>query len=127
MSDQKFYKCRLCGNFVSFIHNSGSPLTCCGEKMQEMVPNTSEGATEKHIPVIKIEGNTVTVTVGSTLHPMTEEHYIDFIYIHTEKGGQRKKLEPKAVPTAVFELVDDKLIEAFAYCNLHGMWTAVAK
>lgn len=120
--ETKFYVCKHCGNMVTFINESGVPLICCGEKMQQVVPNTTEAVTEKHIPIVSQEGNTVTVTVGSVLHPMLAEHYIQWIYLETEKGSQIKYLNPSEEPVAVFELVDDKFVAAYEYCNLHGLW-----
>jgi superoxide reductase len=110
------------------IYDSGAPLTCCGEEMKELIPNTSDGAVEKHVPVVKTEGNKVTVTIGSTIHPMTEAHYIMWVYLKTEQGGQRKCFKPGEKPEAVFLLTDDdKPLEAFEYCNLHGLWKADIK
>ena len=126
--DQKFYKCKHCGNLVGMIYNSGAPLTCCDNEMEELVPNTVDAAVEKHLPVIKVESNKVTVTVGSTLHPMTEAHHIVWIYLKTSMGGQRKGLEIGMKPEAAFMLIEDEeALEAFAYCNLHGLWKADVK
>ena len=121
--EQKFYICRHCGNIIGVIQNGGGKLICCNEAMTELVSNTTEAATEKHLPIITISGNEVTVTVGSIAHPMTEEHLINWIYLLTEKGGQRKCLLPGQEPIAKFVLTeDDHVIAAFAYCNLHGLW-----
>lgn len=119
---QKFFRCKHCGNLVGMIHDSGAPLTCCGEEMQELVANSTDAATEKHVPVVTVEGDTVHVTVGSVEHPMTEAHYIQWIYLKTEKGGQRKCLTPSDKPQASFKLADDKLVAVYEYCNLHGLW-----
>lgn len=124
MNSQKFFRCKHCGNLIGLINNAGVPMMCCGEQMEELVPNTTEAATEKHIPVVTVNGDTVTVKVGSAAHPMTEEHHIEFIYLHTEKGGQRKCLTVGNEATATFKLVDDKALEVFEYCNLHGLWKA---
>lgn len=124
---QKFYFCKHCGNLVGMVEDSGVVPVCCGEPMIELKANTTDAATEKHVPVIKVDGKKVTVEVGSTPHPMTEAHHISWIYIQTEKGGQRKSLEHTGAPSASFMLTDDdKLIAAFAYCNLHGLWKADA-
>lgn len=121
--EQKFYICKHCGNIISFVKSSGAPVTCCGEKMNELVPNTTDAATEKHVPVITVDGNTVKVDIGSVAHPMVEEHYITWVYIQTEKGGQRKELSPNDEPSVTFALTeDDKLVSAYEYCNLHGLW-----
>lgn len=125
MRDVKFFICKHCGNLVGMIHDSGAPLTCCGETMTELVPNTVDAAQEKHVPVVTIEGDTVTVKVGSVAHPMLPEHYIQWIYLLTEQGGERKILKPGDAPEAVFVMTPgDKFIAAYEYCNLHGLWKA---
>ena len=109
------------------IESSGVTPVCCGDTMTELVPNTTDASQEKHVPVIKVDGNKVTVEVGSAPHPMTPEHHISWVYISTEKGGQRKNLDNTGAPSATFMLSDDdKLISAYAYCNLHGLWKADA-
>lgn len=123
MSEVKFFKCMHCGNIAGLIHNSGVPMVCCGEKMTELVPNTTDAAQEKHVPVVKIDGSSVTVTVGSTLHPMEEKHYIQWIYIQTSLGGQRHALKPGDKPETTFALTQgETFIAAYEYCNLHGLW-----
>ena len=107
---------------VGLIEDKGAPLVCCGEKMAELVPNTAEASTEKHIPVVKVSGNEVTVSVGSILHPMTEEHLIAFVYLETQRGGQRKALSAGGTPVVKFSVIDDKPVAVYAYCNLHGLW-----
>jgi len=121
----RFYICRHCGNIIGMIHSSGVKVKCCGEDMVELVPNTSDGAKEKHVPVVEVSGDKVTVKVGSVSHPMEAEHYIMWVYIQTEQGGQRKNLNPGDKPDATFALADgDKVVAAFAYCNKHGLWKA---
>lgn len=122
MIQAKFFICRHCGNLVGVLHASGVPMMCCGEKMQQLMPNTVDASGEKHVPVVCVEGNTVTVNVGSVTHPMAEEHFIQWIYLQSENGGQRKQLNPGDAPAATFALVDDKPVAAYAYCNLHGLW-----
>ena len=123
--EPKFYICKHCGNLVTFINESGAPLTCCGDLMTQIVPNTVEAAVEKHVPVIKIDGHNVEVSVGSVEHPMLPEHYIQWIYLETENGFQMKYLSPGESPIAFFELNGDKAVAAYAYCNLHGLWKAI--
>lgn len=123
----RFFICKHCGNLVGMIHNSGVSMICCGEPMTELVPNTVEAAHEKHIPVISVSGNQVTVKIGSVEHPMVEEHYIEWIYLETKRGGQRKGLRPGDKPEAVFALEDDEAVAAYAYCNIHGLWKAEIK
>ena len=120
-----FYKCEHCGNIIAHINDSGVRCVCCGEEMKPLVPNTSDGAGEKHVPVIKIDGHTVTVSVGSVEHPMLDAHYIMWIMLETKDGRQRKSLKPGEKPVATFALTEgDEVIAAYEYCNLHGLWKA---
>ena len=118
----KFYICNHCGNLVEIVHDARVPIICCGQKMTELVPNTVEASGEKHLPVVAHEADTLRVSVGSVEHPMAAEHSIEWIYVETEAGGQRKDLNPGEAPSAVFHLGDDKPIAVYAYCNLHGLW-----
>lgn len=120
---EKFLICERCGNIVGMIKDIGAPLSCCHQKMKELVPNTSDGATEKHVPQVTLENNKVLVQVGSTLHPMEEKHYIAWVYIKTNLGGQRKELVVPNLPKVEFALCEGEVVEAvYAYCNLHGLW-----
>lgn len=127
MTNNKFYICRHCGNIVGSIHNSGVPLVCCGEKMEALVANTVEASQEKHLPVVSILGDKVKVEVGSVAHPMLEEHSIQWIYLETTKGGQRKNLQPGEAPTAEFTLTNEEPVAVYEYCNLHGLWKTEIK
>lgn len=123
----KFYICRHCGNIIGMINDAGVPVMCCGQKMEALVPNTTEAAGEKHLPVVTVDGATVTVKVGEVAHPMTDEHYIQWVYIETENGGQRRALKPGDKPEVTFCLGEDKPIAVYAYCNLHGLWKTEIK
>jgi len=118
----KFFKCNLCGNFAGMIHNSGARMVCCGQEMTEIIPNTEEASTEKHIPAVTASGDSISVQVGSVPHPMEEGHHISFIYVGTEHGGQRKCLDVGADPKCEFTFINDKPVSVYAYCNLHGLW-----
>ena len=174
----KFYICRHCGNLVGVIHDSGVPMMCCGQKMEALEPNTVEASGEKHLPVVTVEDGAINVNVGSVNHPMAPEHFIEWVYVQTENGGQRKALKPNTVeasgekhlpvvtvedgainvnvgsvnhpmapehfiewvyvqterggqrktlkpgddPNVTFSLGDDKAVAVYAYCNLHGLW-----
>ena len=125
--NKKFYICKHCGNIVTLMNDAGVPLVCCGEKMHELVPNTVEASGEKHVPVVKVENNIVKVNVGAVDHPMLDEHFIEWVYVETEKGGQYKYLKPGSAPEVSFNLGDDKAIAVYAYCNLHGLWKSEVK
>lgn len=123
--EQKFYVCKHCGNIYAAVKETGVKVKCCGEDMSLIVPGTVDASKEKHIPVYKQEGNKVTVTVGSVIHPMEEAHYIEWISIQTKQGNQRKVLNPGQEPVACFCLCEGDEVEAvYAYCNLHGLWRA---
>ena len=119
----EFYICEHCGNIIGMVKNKGVPVMCCGQKMTRLEPGTSDGAVEKHVPAVAVDGNKVSVTVGSVDHPMLDAHYIEWIALETAKGAQRKTLNPADAPKAEFLLTDgDSLVAVYAYCNLHGLW-----
>lgn len=123
--EQKYYVCEHCGNIVEMVKDAGVPVMCCGQKMTEIVPGTTDAAVEKHVPDYQVEGNTVNVTVGSVEHPMLPEHYIEWVSLQTKQGLQRKQLKPGDKPSVSFALCDgDEVEEVYAYCNLHGLWKA---
>ena len=122
MCDNKFYICEKCGNIVGMIHSSGAPLVCCGQKMTKLEAGVVEASREKHIPVVNVNGDSVEVIVGSVLHPMSEEHSIEWVYLETDRGGQRKCLKAGDEPKAIFALSGEKPVAVYAYCNLHGLW-----
>ena len=119
----KFYKCKHCGKIIAVVNEKPVPTICCGEPMVELIPNTEDGAHEKHIPVFEVEGNIVHVTVGEVIHPMLEGHYIEWIAIETNLGNQRKVLKPGDEPKADFALLPgEKVIRVIEHCNLHGLY-----
>ena len=121
----KFYICKHCGNIIGKVVDKGVPVVCCGEKMAELVPNTTDAATEKHVPVVTVEDRKVIVKIGSVAHPMTEEHLIQWVYLESEEGGQRKNLKAGEAPEVVFALNDsDKPKAVYADCTLPGLWKA---
>lgn len=122
MVENRFYICEHCGNIVGMVHDGGVSLMCCGQKMKQLEPGTVEASTEKHIPVVTVEGNIVTVKIGSVAHPMAEEHHIAWVYLQTDIGGQRKCLAVGSEPVVTFALTDEKPVAVYAYCNLHGLW-----
>lgn len=118
----KFCVCRRCGNFISFVKDSGSPVSCCGETMEELVPNTVEASTEKHIPVVTVGDNLVKVCVGSAAHPMLDAHLIQWIILETDQGKVCKHLDAGEKPEITFALCGEKPVAVYSYCNLHGLW-----
>lgn len=125
MKEKKFYKCNSCGNIVELVENGGGELVCCGKPMKELVANTTDAATEKHVPVVEIEDGKAIVKVGSVDHPMTPEHYIQWIYLVAGNKSQRVDLTPDDSPEAVFYVGDEKVNAVYEYCNLHGLWVTI--
>lgn len=123
MDSAKFFRCSVCGNIVDLVHSGGGQLVCCGKPMIELKANTSDGATEKHVPVVEVRGNELDVKVGSVPHPMTEEHYIQWIAVETKDGIKRKYLKPGEKPEQVF-CNEEGVVAVYEYCNLHGLWKA---
>ena len=123
--NNKFFICEHCGNLIGMIHDAGVPMMCCGQKMTKLELGTIEASHEKHIPVVEVKDNTVTVTIGSVEHPMVAEHYIEWVSLQTKFGNQRKLLSAGNAPTVCFALCEGDEVEAvYAYCNLHGLWMA---
>lgn len=123
--EMKFYRCAHCGQIVAIVKETGVPILCCGEPMQEIIPGTTDGAVEKHVPVFEIVDNKIIVKIGAVAHPMLPAHYIEWIAIQTKYGNQRKQLNPGDEPQACFSICEgDELIAVYEYCNLHGLWKA---
>lgn len=119
----KLLKCNICGNVAELIKDAGIPIVCCGEEMVEVKISTEEGTYEKHIPVVTKEGQTIKVQVGSTIHPMTEAHLIEWILVVEGNKTTKKTLLPNQEPVVEF-LVESDDYEVYAYCNLHGFYKA---
>lgn len=121
---RRFYKCNTCGNFVGLIHSGGGELVCCGNPMEEVKPNTVDASKEKHVPVITRDGNEITVTIGSVLHPMEEKHYIQWIAVAAGDLTIRKDLKPGDKPELKVTLDVPGKVSAYELCNIHGLWLA---
>ena len=120
----EFYKCAHCGNVAVKLFDQGVPLSCCGEEMTLLRAGETDGAAEKHVPVVTV-GETIHVEVGSVLHPMMEAHFITMIVLETSKGFQVKNLQPGEEPKADFAVVPgEEPVAVYEYCNLHGLWKA---
>lgn len=119
----QIYRCSVCGNVVEVLQAGGGELHCCGKPMCLLVENSVDAAKEKHVPVIeKITGG-YKVTVGSVLHPMQPEHYIQWIELLADGQVLRRQLRPGEKPEAVF-MTDAEEVKAREFCNLHGLWVA---
>lgn len=119
----KMLKCNLCGQIITVEKDTKMPISCCGEIMEEIIPNKSDGATEKHVPVLKRKGNELEVCIGSAPHPMTDEHYIEWILVETSNRKSKIYLGPGDTPSICLALNDDEeVLNVYAYCNIHGLW-----
>lgn len=118
---KQVYKCEICGNIVEVVNKGAGTLVCCGKPMTLKKENTTDAATEKHVPVIEKLEDGILVKVGEVAHPMTPEHYIQWIELHTDDRVYRKFLTPEDKPEALFK-VNEEIKYAREYCNLHGLW-----
>lgn len=126
MTEQlQVYKCDKCGAIVEVLAGGTGTLVCCQEPMTQQVENTVDAATEKHVPVIVKTETGVKVKVGEVAHPMEEDHYITTIELIADGRACHRFLKPGDAPEAEFPVTGQDLT-ARAYCNLHGLWKAVA-
>ncbi len=116
------YRCGLCGNTVEVVHAAGGTLVCCGQQMEAVTENTTDAATEKHVPVVQETDGGIRVVVGEVLHPMGNDHYIEWIEVVLNGKSYLQFLNPGDAPEAFFPLPISN-VKARAYCNLHGLWT----
>ena len=116
----KFYRCQICGNIITVIDGDIKRIRCCGKEMEELVANSVDASLEKHVPVVEKNGDNIKVTVGSTIHPMEEEHYIEWIAIVKDNAISLKKLAPNMEPIVELPYLKESTI--YAYCNIHGLW-----
>ena len=119
------YKCPICGNIVEMLHAGPGALVCCGQNMDLMTENTTDAATEKHVPVIEMGNGTITVKVGSVPHPMEPAHFIEWVELIADGKVYRQQLNPGDAPEATFP-ISATSVTAREYCNLHGHWAATA-
>ena len=122
MMNNKFYICEHCGNIAEKVRDAKVPMFCCGQKMTELVPNTVEASTEKHLPAVVVTDKAVEVAVGSVEHPMVDVHWIEWVQLVTDRGSARVYLNPGDAPKVSFPLAGEKPLAVYAYCNLHGLW-----
>ena len=126
MKEFKVYRCNKCKKLMIEVQGSACPTMCCGEEMSLLHPKDADGAKEKHLPKVSRHENAVRVDVGEISHPMESEHFIEWIYLQTKRGGQFVRLDPKGEPRATFgvsaEEPADEPIAVYSYCNKHGLW-----
>lgn len=118
----EFFKCETCGNVVIKEVNGGGELVCCGHPMTKLEAGVTDAAVEKHVPAVKLDGNIIKVQIGSVEHPMTQEHFIQFILVEQGDNIQYKRLHPDVKPVAEFKIDPQRPYVVYEYCNLHGLW-----
>ena len=119
----EFYKCAVCGKIIAMVKPGVPDTICCGQPMAKLIPNTSDGAGEKHVPVAEVKDGVLRVKVGAVEHPMLDAHHIEWIAVETAEGNHRKILDPLGKPEAVFALLPGDTVKVvYEYCNLHGLW-----
>lgn len=120
-----FYLCNTCGNLAMMLNASGVNPVCCGKPMQKLVGKTSDVGKEKHVPVVTVKGNKISVKVGEVAHPMLPNHYIRFIILETVKGLYSIELKPGEEPAAEFTVATgEKPVAVYEYCTVHGLWVS---
>jgi superoxide reductase len=117
----QIYKCDICGNIVEMLHEGAGELVCCGEAMKLFEEKSADKTTEKHVPVIEKTATGYKVTVGTTLHPMLDNHYIEWIELTADGQSYKKFLKPGDRPQAEF-CVSAAQVSAREFCNIHGLW-----
>lgn len=127
MKKNDMFKCKDC-NIVFEVVAGEYEVDCCSEesKIEKLVEKTADSSLEKHVPFIEEHEEGYYVKVGKeTMHPMTAEHYIQFIEILIDGDRlYRKYLKPGDEPVACFKVVKGNTVVAREYCNLHGLWKA---
>ena len=119
----RFYHCEICGKIITVLSGDSVPTECCGQTMEEIIPNRTDGANEKHVPVFRKEGDILHVCIGSVPHPMLNNHSITWIGLRTAEGFQFKELHPGDRPEACFSVrPGDRVEGAYAFCDCHGLW-----
>ena len=123
--EQKFYVCERCGNIIAMVKESGVPVMCCGQKMTEIIPGTTDAAVEKHVPVYEKVEDEIVVKVGEVEHPMEKEHYIMWIAQVSENRTTRVRLYPEQATETRFPYIPGATL--YAYCNKHGLWKTIVE
>ncbi len=120
----EIYKCKACGNIVEMVHGGAGELVCCNVPMELLDEKTADAVTEKHVPVVEKIDSGYKVVVGSTRHPMEEDHFIEWIELIAGEKTVRQFLQPGGEPETVFGGVEGGSVTVREHCNKHGLWKA---
>ena len=123
MKQLNFEYCPICGNLIEKIEDHQIPLMCCGQKLESLIPNSTDAAVEKHLPVIRLTETELVVDVAEVTHPSIASHWIPWVVIQTPTQVIRQSFEPGETPTVTLPRPEaGTLVRVYAYCNLHGLW-----
>jgi len=117
----QLFRCEVCGHIIMVFGEGGGTLTCCKQPMTLVTENTTDAATEKHVPVIEKTASGYKVKVGDVPHPMEEAHFIQWVELIAGDTLCCQFLHPGDAPEATFDVQADA-VSAREYCNLHGYW-----
>ncbi len=118
----RFFLCPLCGRVITVLNDSGSILSCCDTPMQELCANSGAGSFESHLPVVSFVEDGFEVRTGNIDHPMTEEHYIEWMCLVSEGSSRFFFLNPGDDPVHLFASDGQRPFAAYSYCSIHGLW-----
>ena len=121
----RMFKCSKCNKIIEIVKKGTDKPLCCNQEMEEIIPNSHDAATEKHVPIYSIDDGKIYVRVGETIHPMENNHYISLIIAETKDAIKRKELKPGDEPEALFDYEEG--MKLYAYCNVHGLWETLVK
>ena len=123
MKELQFYRCDICGIISALVVDGKGTMSCCGKPMTLLKANSTEAATEKHIPEVSVNGDELVAQVGSVIHPMSDEHHISFIAVEFSDGSYTiKELAHTESPVANFNIKGKTPVKVYEFCNLHGLW-----
>ena len=126
MNEYKVFVCKHCGKIIEVFPNTHCcPTICCGEPMVELKANTTDAATEKHVPVYERVEDEIVVKVGEVEHPMEKDHYIMWIAQVSENRTTRVRLYPEQATETRFPYIPGATL--YAYCNKHGLWKTIVE
>jgi len=120
MPNIRFYRCDVCGNIMVMLLKKGDKKTCCEQYMTIVEPNTTDGAGEKHVPVVVRDKRIIHVMVGAVPHPMLPEHFIELMAIDAGKKTEIAYLAPGLEPKIDFADIGSGTV--YEYCSVHGLW-----
>ena len=124
----QIFKCGNCGSLIEIVEEckcNDCGIKCCGEMMTEEKINGDPNIDIKHLPIYERVEDEIVVNVGKEKHPMTKDHYIEWIAVVSENRINKVKLYPEQDIEIRFKYIPGSNI--YAYCNKHGLWISEVK